>query len=224
MRRWILYVKMSVICRQWRHRCAGRLLGGPATTATFQRDVQLTARLKNNPTGTGRCNYTHSTHVASIERPSDVPTPIGLYRVLNWFRRIGAGERKIIHVRKELEWQNISKYKLAPILAGFTLKGDNTPLFGIIYPSRPFDDAFRTSSAVAGKSPSSPRRPRAPTRPSRDRPVVVDRWFPPWWSLGLSRSGNSRTQNGRSSFQVSILKTAVDMWRENWNTKYLCEY
>ena len=33
-------------------------------TSTFQRDVQLTARLKNNLTGTGRCNYIHSTHVA----------------------------------------------------------------------------------------------------------------------------------------------------------------
>ena len=33
-------------------------------TATFQRDVHLAACFKNNPTGTGRCNYIHSTHVA----------------------------------------------------------------------------------------------------------------------------------------------------------------
>ena len=57
----ILYVKMNVICHQWRHRRLGRLLGRSAMTATFQRDVQLTACYKNKLTGTGRCNYIHST-------------------------------------------------------------------------------------------------------------------------------------------------------------------
>ena len=62
IRRRILYVKMNVICRQWRHRRVGRLLGGSAMMATFQGDVLLTVCFLNNLTGTGRWNYIHSTY------------------------------------------------------------------------------------------------------------------------------------------------------------------
>ena len=67
MRRRILYVKMNVICRQWRHRRVGQLLGGSAMMAAFQGDVQLTACLKNDLTDTGRSNYIHSAYYAAYQ-------------------------------------------------------------------------------------------------------------------------------------------------------------
>ena len=43
---------------------AGLVIGRSAMTATFQRDVRLTAYYKNSLAGTYRCNNIHSTHVA----------------------------------------------------------------------------------------------------------------------------------------------------------------
>ena len=63
----ILYVKINVICHQWRRRRVGRLLGGSASMATFQHDVQLTACYKNILTGPGRCNN---------KRPIGILTPV----------------------------------------------------------------------------------------------------------------------------------------------------
>ena len=47
--------------------------------ATFQCDILLTAFFFNNLTGTGRCNYIHSTYVAQhIKHQSDVLTLVRL--------------------------------------------------------------------------------------------------------------------------------------------------
>ena len=67
VRRFLITQAASVCMKteiQWRRARVGRLLGGSAMTATFQRDVQLTACYNSNPIGTGRCDNIHSTPVA----------------------------------------------------------------------------------------------------------------------------------------------------------------